>query len=425
MGTGDATGIGERSLVGEPEHGSAVMRTLLVLGASEGQLPVIREARHLGLHTIAVDQNPHAVAAGNADEFVCVSTRDASAIRRAIGRRPIAGVISPASDASAMAVRSLSVAYGTPFCPSREAALASLDKAFFRRCVDQLALPRYGWLVGSDPAAVSSQARSLGLPIVVKPCRASGSKGITIVDDLAQLDDAVKLAQKFGFGDEVIVEEFLDGTHHSAECFIEDHRPVFTAVIQRTITAPPHAITTEQLVPAGLGDATAAALDDGVARICAGLDLHRGPLNLDFVVTPNGDVRFVEMAARLGGNGISALVRHAYDVDLTAAAVRLAVGDAVELRPRPVRAAVLRILQADCEGMVAAIHGAEAVAALANTMELELFVGVGTPVHPYSEAAQKIGYLAVAGTDADDARAALQHALALLKVEVAPVTDRA
>jgi cysteine synthase A len=131
------------------------------------------------------------------------------------------------------------------------------------------------------------------------------------------------------------------------------------------------------------------------------------------------------MAARLGGNGISALVRHAYDVDLTAAAVRLAVGDAVELRPRPVRAAVLRILQADCEGMVAAIHGAEAVAALANTMELELFVGVGTPVHPYSEAAQKIGYLAVAGTDADDARAALQHALALLKVEVAPVTDRA
>jgi biotin carboxylase len=401
------------------------MRTLLVLGASEGQLPVIREARRLGLRTIAVDQNPGAVAAVEADEFICVSTRDVPAIRRAVGNRPVAGVISPASDASVMAVRALSEAYGTAFRPSRRAAMASLDKACFRRVVDRLGMPRYRWVSGSNAALVTSQARSLGLPLVVKPNRSSGSKGITIVDDVAQLHDAVKLAQKFGFGDEVIVEEFLDGTHYSAECFIEDHRPVFSAVIQRTITAPPQAITIEQLLPAGLDDATTTALEDGIAGICTALDLDRGPLNLDFVVTPAGDVQFVEVAARLGGNGISLLVHHAYDVDLTAAAIRLAVGDPVELRPGPRETMILRILQAGTEGVVAAIRGAVAVAALPQTVEIQLFVGVGSRVHPYTEAAHKIGYLAVSGDDADHARAALDCALSILDVEVAPVTDDA
>lgn len=400
------------------------MRTLLVLGASEGQLPVVRQARKLGLHVIAVDQNPGAVAATEADEFVCVSTRDISAIRRAVGNRAIAGVISPASDASVMAVRSLSEAYSTPFCPSRRAALASLDKAFFRRVVDRLDLPRYQWVSGSDPALVTSQARSMDLPLVVKPSQSSGSKGITIVDDMAQLDDAVKLAQKFGFGDEVIVEQFIDGTHYSAECFIQDHRPVFSAVIQRTITSPPQAITVEQLVPADLGDASA-SIEDGIVRICAALDLDRGPLNLDFVVTPTGEIQFVEVAARLGGNGISLLVRHAYDIDLTAAAVRVAVGDGVELRARPRRAVILRILQADTEGVVAAIRGADAVSVLPKTVAVELFVAVGTPVHPYTEAGHKIGYLAVSGGDARDARAALDCALSILDVEVAPVTGDA
>ena len=114
------------------------MKTLLVLGASEGQLPVYRAARRLGLRTIGVDQNPAAVAAGAADKFYCVSTRDVTGIRRAIGRSPIQGVISPASDASALGVRDLCCTYSTPFCVSRRAALASLDKAFFRTILDCL-----------------------------------------------------------------------------------------------------------------------------------------------------------------------------------------------------------------------------------------------------------------------------------------------
>ncbi|MFN2468238.1 MAG: ATP-grasp domain-containing protein [Gaiellaceae bacterium] len=394
------------------------MKTLLVLGASEGQLPVYWEARRLGLRTIGVDQNPRAVAASEADEFLCVSTRNERAVRRAVGRRPIAGVTSPASDASALSVRRLSLAYRTPFCVSEAAARASIDKAVFRRLVDRLKLPRYGWVRGTRVAELCARARTLRFPIAVKPCDSSGSKGISILSEPSQLEEAVELARGFASGGQVIVEEFVDGVHCSAECLIADHRPAFMAVMQRTMTPPPRVVTLEQLVPAAMSEGTAARLERAVTLICAALDLDRGPLNLDFVLSRSGEVHLVELAARPGGNGISRLVERTYGVNLAEAAVRVAVGDAVEIEPRPHGVGLLRILEAPHDGVVAAIRGADEVAAMPETADFELFVEVGSPVLAYTEAAHKVGYLAVTAATAADARAALDRALAVLHLDI-------
>jgi len=402
------------------------MRTLLVLGAGEGQLPVYREARRLGVRTIGVDRNPHAFAVHEADEFVCVSTHDAAGVRRAVGRRPIAGVTSPASDASALSARTLALAYGTPFCVSWAAARASVDKAEFRRLVDRLGLPRYGWVAGTDLAELGARAaRKLTFPVVAKPSDSSGSKGISIVDEPDGLEAALALAARFSPSGELIVEEYVDGIHLSAECLVADHRPSFMAVMQRTLTPLPHVITLEQVMPAALSPATLAELERSVAMICRALDLDRGPLNVDAVVARSGEARLIEMAARPGGNGISRLVRDLYGVNLAEVAVKTALGEPIAIGPRPARRGILRILQAPGAGVVTAVEGVEAIRALPETLELELFASPGTRVRPYSEAGNKVGYLSVAGATGDEARDALDRALALLRIEIAPDTDEA
>lgn len=399
------------------------MRTLLVLGAGEGQLPVYREARRLGVRTIGVDRNPHAFAVHEADEFVCVSTHDAAGVRRAVGRRPIAGVTSPASDASALSARTLALAYGTPFCVSWDAARASVDKTEFRRLVDRLELPRYAWEAGTDLAELRARARAMTFPVVAKPSDSSGSKGISIVDGPDGLQAALALAARFSPSGEVIVEEYVDGIHLSAECLVADHRPRFMAVMQRTLTPLPHVITLEQIMPAALPPATVAALERSVAMICRALHLDRGPLNVDAVVARSGEVQLIEMAARPGGNGISRLVRDLYGVNLAEVAVKTALGEPIEIGPRPARRGVLRILQAPGAGVVTAVAGVEAVRAMPETLELELFASPGTRVRPYTEAGNKIGYLSVSGATSDEARDALERALALLRIEIAPDTD--
>jgi biotin carboxylase len=394
------------------------MRTLVVLGAGEDQLPTYREARRLGLRTIGVDQNPAAVAASEADEFLPVSTRDPRGVRHALRGRRIAGVISPASDASVVSARSLALAFGTPFCVSWDAARASVDKTVFRRLVDDLGLARYGWVAGTGGQELCMQARELTLPLAVKPTDSSGSKGLSIVQDRDELEAAIALAAHFSYGGEVIVEEFVDGVHMSGECLIANYRPSFMAIVERTITPLPHAITLEQMLPAAIADATLHELESAVARICSALDLERGPLNLDFVVCECGRVQLIEMAARPGGNGIPRVVGELYGVNLPAAAIKIALGEPVEVQPRLGGTGLLRILQAPHHGIVTAIGGVNAIRTLPEVLGFELFAQVGSTVAPYTEAGNKIGYLTVVGAGADDARAALDRALAHLQIEI-------
>ena len=399
------------------------MRTLLVLGAGEDQLPTYREARRLGLRTIGVDHNPAAVAASEADEFLRVSTRDPRIVRQALGRRSIAGVTSPASDASALSVRTLALAFGTPFCVSWEATRASVDKTVFRRLVEDLDLPGCVWVAGAPGPELCARARELRLPLAVKPTDSSGSKGISIVEDPGHLVSAIAVAARFAYGGEVIVEEFIRGVHMSAECLIADHRPSFMAIVERRITPPPHAITVEQIMPAAISDGKAAELETAVARICSALDLGRGPLNLDFVISPSGHLQLIEMAARPGGNGIPRLVGQLYGVNLPAAAIKIALGEPFEVQPRLGGVGLLRILQAPRPGIVTALSGIDVIRAMPEVLGVELFVAVGSTVSPYTEAGNKIGYLTVVGPTADDARAALERALGLLRLEIAPVAE--
>ena len=171
----------------------------------------------------------------------------------------------------------------------------------------------------------------------MKPSDSSGSKGISIVDGPDGLEPAFAVAAGFSHGGEVIVEEYIDGLHLSAECLIADHEPSFMAVIERTITPPPHVVTLEQIMPAEIPAATVAELGRLVAHICCALDLDRGPLNLDLVVARSGELHLIEMAARPGGNGISRLVQDVYGVNLPEVAIKIALGQPVDVGPRPGR----------------------------------------------------------------------------------------
>ncbi|HNA79055.1 MAG TPA: hypothetical protein PKY99_06370, partial [Turneriella sp.] len=55
-------------------------RTVALLGAGYLQQPFIREVKELGLRVIALDQNAHAYAMHDADEFMQVQIADAEAV---------------------------------------------------------------------------------------------------------------------------------------------------------------------------------------------------------------------------------------------------------------------------------------------------------------------------------------------------------
>ena len=55
-------------------------KKIMILGASNLQLPAIKKAKEMGIYTIALDRDPFAVGAKYADEFHQISTVDTEGI---------------------------------------------------------------------------------------------------------------------------------------------------------------------------------------------------------------------------------------------------------------------------------------------------------------------------------------------------------
>src|SRR4051812_26674968 len=162
---------------------------LLILGASEDQLPLYREARRRAIPIIAADHRRDRPAAPLADTFLEVSIRDPQAIAAALGEIRPRAIVSAASDAGLLAWHELSQQYTTPYHYPLKAARTSMDKAEFHRLTRRLGLPGYRWVRTTKTAAIT--AAGLAFPLIVKPNDGSGSKGLTLVERAADLPAAV------------------------------------------------------------------------------------------------------------------------------------------------------------------------------------------------------------------------------------------
>ncbi len=105
------------------------------------------------------------------------------------------------------AVQSLLEANGIPFVGSdaRGSTLA-MDKGVAKILMEAAGVPTAAWSLWrvGDPAPVLA-----GYPVVVKPSRVGSTVGLTVVENVDQLDAAIEFA--IGYDDEVLLEQFVPG----------------------------------------------------------------------------------------------------------------------------------------------------------------------------------------------------------------------
>lgn len=391
-----------------------------MLGGGEDQLPAYREGRRLGYRVIGVDQRPDALGKAEADQFLCMTSRDPEGIARALGPINVAAVISPASDAAQEAVAELSRIYRTPHQTAPGALRCTVDKGFFRQVIDRLGLPAYRYAQADDVEELTRAAADLGYPLIVKPADSSGSKGITVLDGPADLPGAIEHARKNSFSRQVILEQLIEGSHGAVESFFADGQLAFMAVTDRVITGRPAMISLAHVVPAALDPSVYARLTEAVTAICAEVGHRQGPVNFDFVLTPGGDLCFIEMGARLGGNGMPLMVRHAFGLNTVEAAIRLALGEPLTVDVALRRTAALRILTAEADGVLTAVEGLDELRRMPEVVDVQVFKAPGDHVRAYTQAGHKLGYLVLVADTRDLLEEALDRALRTLRFEIEP-----
>ncbi|MFD2205737.1 ATP-grasp domain-containing protein [Kiloniella antarctica] len=395
----------------------AAGKTVLILGASPDQLPLYQVAKRAGAYVIGADANPNSIARPLADQFLLLESRNAEDIIRMLDGRTLHGVVSPGNDSFHETIYDLAKHYDLPNPPSRDAVNASCDKGFFSSRAQEINVLAPTHCTSHDISVLREFAKTRQLPLIVKPADSSGSKGLSFLTALDQLPTAYEKASSVSPTGLVIIEDYLSGEQFGVEAFRVNGRCVLSAVSQRGHTGPPDFLVTQHKVGFTLPELLERELVPTIEHIANALNIQNGPLNFDIIHTSDDRICFIEMGARLSGNGFPALVRETYGVDTQDWVLRLSLGMKIDVPGDFLRSksyGIQQVLKAPKTGNLKKIIGLERIKEHPACKQVTLFVGPGDEVRTFERTVDRLGVVLLVHED----KMLLEQGLAFVESEL-------
>ena len=173
----------------------------------------------------------------------------------------------------------------------------------------------------------SFNIKGFEFPLIVKPTDRSGSKGVVKILDPVQLGSAVERAQQVSFRKEAIIEEFITGREVSVESISFEGRHYILQITDKVTTGAPYFVELEHHQPSSLPEETQNKVKQIVLQALDSLKIRCGASHSELKITENGDIKVIEIGARMGGDFIgSDLVELSTGYDFLQGVVEVALG---------------------------------------------------------------------------------------------------
>ncbi|MGE0117447.1 MAG: acetyl-CoA carboxylase biotin carboxylase subunit [Dongiaceae bacterium] len=289
---------------------------LLIANRGEIACRVMRTARRLGIHTVAVysDADADAMHVAMADEAVRIgpaaaaesylkidSVIDAARRTCAAAAHPGYGFLSE-NEAFARACADAGVAFvGPPAAAIRAMGSKSEAKAI----MDRAGVPLVPGYHGDDQTDVTlrKEVDRIGYPVLIKAVAGGGGKGMRRVDrakDLAEALTGARREAKAAFADDrVLIEKYVLQPRHVEVQVFADARGNAVHLFERDCSIQRrHQKVVEEAPAPGLTPALRDAL--GAAAVAAAKAIgYVGAGTVEFLLDRNGAFYFMEMNTRL------------------------------------------------------------------------------------------------------------------------------
>lgn len=300
-------------------------KKLMLLGGLRYLLPVIEAAHRHGIHVITVDYLPDNIAHKYSDEYHNVSIIDKEAVLALAQQLQIDGIMSFAVDPGVVAAAYTAEKMGLPFQCSYEAACILQDKSRFRKFLadNGFNVPNARGYSEADDAL--KDIDYFNWPVIVKPVDSAGSKGVTRVDDPADLPAAIAHALDCSPSRHYIIEDFLEkaGPSMGDECFVVNGKLLYNAFYDQFFdneAENPYAPSGEYW-PSAMGQEHENEFKGELQRLIDLLGIRTGIFNVECRVCTDGKAYLMEVSPRAGGNRLAEILNYAADVDIIEAEV--------------------------------------------------------------------------------------------------------
>ena len=398
-------------------------KKLMLLGGIRYLLPVIKTAHEQGYSVITADYLPDNIAHKYSDEYVNVSIIDKDAVLKVAQEKQIDGIMSFGVDPGVVAASYVQNQMGLPSFGPFESIEILQNKDKFRAFLAKhgFNVPKAKGFSTKDEAL--SDLSWYEFPMIVKPTDSAGSKGVTRVDNIEQLTEAIDFAFNHSISKHIIVEEFIEkkGCSSDTDCFSLDGKLTFVSFNAQRFDE--HA--TNPYTPAAYSWPSTFTkeqedyLTSEIQRLITLLGLKTVVYNIETRIGTNGKPYIMELTPRGGGNRLCEMLRYATGVDMITAITCAIVGDpiieTIEQKPYKGNWAEF-ILHADKSGIFEDLIISQTLQA--EIVEKDIWVRKGDYVEGFEGANNAIGTLVLKFQTAEELEYAITHQREWLKVVV-------
>lgn len=306
------------------------MKKIAIIGANDFQNQLILKAKSLGYETHVFAWQCGDVGEKNADIFYPISIIEKDKILERCREIGIDGICSIASDLATVTVNYVAEKMGLCGNTTRCTQI-STNKFLMRKAFEDnnVAVPKYK--VCSSQTS-DAELNDISFPCIVKPTDRSGSRAITKVTSSEMLKPAISEAIQQSFEKRAIIEEFIEGKEYSCECITQNGKHHFLAITRKFTTGAPHYIETGHIQPSGIPREITDNIVSQIFKALDALEITNSASHSEFKLDKNGNVRIIEIGARMGGDCIgSDLVRLSTGYDFVKMVIDVACGNPIDL----------------------------------------------------------------------------------------------
>lgn len=377
------------------------MKRLFVVGASVLQLPAIKKAKEMGLYVGVADYDPKAVGIPYADEFFEVSTIDEKGICAAAEEFHVDGIMTLATDMPMRSVAFTCEKLGLSGI-SYETAVRATDKGKMIRSFEEAGVEHPWYVMISDLQELHSVREKISYPCISKPVDNAGSRGVMLIREESELENAVTYSSRNGRSGSVIVEEYLHGKEVSVEIMAVDGEVHVLQVTDKLTTGAPHFVEMGHSQPSRLGEEKVVAIRDLAVRAVKSIGIHHGPAHVEIMMTEDGP-KMIELGARMGGDCIAThLVPLSTGIDMVKASIQAALGEKPDLKPGVKRGSAIRYLK-EQHGTIQSVSGVEEARKMKGVREVFITKKIGDQVGEIGSSNDRIGAVIAQGMSAEEA----------------------
>jgi biotin carboxylase len=392
------------------------VKKILILGAGIYQKPLIQRAKERGLYVIATSNRLDDIGIGFADEFINVDTTDKLHLLRYAEKVEIDAVTTTGTDVAVPTIGYICDTLGLPGISEKTAYLAT-NKIVMKRKFEKYGVPTPHFEKVKKLDQLYEYAEKNRFPFVVKTPDSSGSRGLTIVQNFTELDDAFNAAMNDTRCGSIIAEEYFEGHECSASLVIIDNKLVECFIRNKIVTGPPVKVTLCASCPSTLP----ADIQDEISNICANavksLSVKNAICEADLMVTEEG-IKMIELGTRLGSTGAPEIIDLCYGVNLYDTVLDFALNTVPGIRKQQGQPAAYHIITSPESGLIKRQIVPDNLSENRNVVSISFDYSLGTPVREYKTGPDRIGHILVTGKSVVEAERFASEAVRSIRIQV-------